>query len=121
MTTKLPQGTPISRDFQESPTLDELAQSQHVQPLADARALFGTWPGEDDDGFEASIDELRHPTTTKGASRLCRNLAEGEPYSMCDCMFHCSWQHHCLSLICRFEAARMRREKCKAAKIKGGE
>jgi hypothetical protein len=63
----LPQGTPISRDFWESPTLDELAQSQHVQPMADARALFGTWPGEDDDGFEASIDELRHPSTTGGS------------------------------------------------------
>ena len=60
----LPQGTPISRDFWESPTLDELAQSQDVQPMADARAMFGTWPGEDDDGFEASIDELRHPSTT---------------------------------------------------------
>lgn len=63
----LPQGTPVSRDFWESPTLDELAQSQHVQPIADARALFGTWPGEDGDGFEASIDELRHPSTTGGS------------------------------------------------------
>ena len=24
-------------------------------------SLSGTWPGEPDDGFEASIDELRHP------------------------------------------------------------
>ncbi len=62
----LPQGTPISRDFWESPTLDELAQSQHVEPLADVRALFGTWPGEDDDGFEASIYELRHPNAMGG-------------------------------------------------------
>jgi len=67
-TELLPQGTPISRDFWESPTLDELAQSQDVQPLADARALFGTWPGEDDDGFEASIRELRHPSTTGGSA-----------------------------------------------------
>ena len=65
-TEMLPQGTPIARDFWESPTLDELAESQHVQPLPDARALFGTWPGEDDDGFEASIDELRHPSTAGG-------------------------------------------------------
>jgi hypothetical protein len=65
-TELLPQGTPISRDFWESPTLDELAQSQHVRPLIDAQALFGTWPGEDDDGFEASIDELRHSRTTGG-------------------------------------------------------
>lgn len=62
----LPQGTPISRDFWESPTLDELAQAQHVQPMADVRALFGTWPGEEDDGFEEAIDELRHPTEAKG-------------------------------------------------------
>jgi hypothetical protein len=57
----LPQGTPISRNFWESPSLDELAQSQNVQPLTNVSVLFGTWPGEEDDGFEASIDELRHP------------------------------------------------------------
>lgn len=56
----LPRGTPISRDFWESPTLDELATAQGVRPIADVRALFGTWPGEPDDGFEESIDELRH-------------------------------------------------------------
>jgi hypothetical protein len=56
----LPQGTPISRSFWESLTLDELAETQNVKPLADVRALFGTWPGEVDDGFEESIDELRH-------------------------------------------------------------
>lgn len=63
----LPQGTPVSLGFWDSPTLAELAESQHVQPLADAGALFGTWPGEDDDGFEASIDELRHPSATGGS------------------------------------------------------
>lgn len=56
----LPQGTPISRDFWESPSLDELAQAQNVGPMMDIRALFGTWPGEMDDGFEEAIDELRH-------------------------------------------------------------
>ena len=56
----LPQGTPISRDFWESPTLDELATVQNVKPIVDVRSLFGTWPGEVDDGFEESIDELRH-------------------------------------------------------------
>ena len=56
----LPQGTPISRDFWESPSLDELAQAQNVGPMMDIRVLFGTWPGEMDDGFEESIDELRH-------------------------------------------------------------
>lgn len=62
----LPQGTPISQDFWESPTLDELAESQHVQPLVDVRAIFGTWPGEENDGFEASIRDLRHPSAMGG-------------------------------------------------------
>ncbi len=62
----LPQGTPISRDFWESPTLDELAESQNVKPMGDVRALFGTWPGEEDDGFEEAIDELRHPSAAGG-------------------------------------------------------
>lgn len=59
-TNLLPQGTPISRDFWESPTLDELAEAQGVKPMINVRALFGTWPGELDDGFEDFIDELRH-------------------------------------------------------------
>ena len=63
----LAQGTPISRDFWESATLDELAQAQNVQPMVDARRLFGTWPGEEDDGFEMAIDELRHPSSARGA------------------------------------------------------
>ncbi len=52
---------PKSQSFWESPSLEDLSHSQDVQPLADVRALFGTWPGEEDDGFEAAIDELRHP------------------------------------------------------------
>jgi hypothetical protein len=54
--------TLVSADFWQSRTLDELAREQGVRPVTDARALFGTWPGEADDGFEAAIDELRHPT-----------------------------------------------------------
>ncbi len=65
-TDLLPQGTPISRDFWESPTLDELAAVQNVKPMVDVRALFGTWPGEVDDGFEEAIDELRHSFTEVG-------------------------------------------------------
>ena len=57
----LPQGTPVKQSFWESPTLDELAISQNVHPTINVRTLFGTWPGEEDDGFEAAIDELRHP------------------------------------------------------------
>lgn len=56
----LPQGTPISRNFWESPTLDELAQAQNLRPMADVRALFGTWPGDMGDGFEQGVDDLRH-------------------------------------------------------------
>ena len=56
----LPRGTPISQTFWESLTLEELARSQNVQPMADVRTLFGTWPDEDNDDFEAAIDELRH-------------------------------------------------------------
>ena len=59
-TELLPQGTPIAHSFWDSPTLEELAQTQNVKPMADVRALFGTWPGEVDDGFEEAIDELRH-------------------------------------------------------------
>lgn len=57
----LPKGTPISRDFWESPSLEELAVSQKVHQMADVRVMFGTWPGDEDDGFEAAIYELRHP------------------------------------------------------------
>ncbi len=62
----LPQGTAISRNFRESPTLDELAQAQNVRTMTDVRALFGTWPGEIDDGFEEAIDELRHAHAGRG-------------------------------------------------------
>ena len=44
-------------------SLDELAESQNVKPMADVRALFRTWPSDEDDGFEESIDELRHSNT----------------------------------------------------------
>ena len=46
--------------FFESPSLKELAESQKVRPLNDVRVLFGTWPGDAEDGFESLIDELRH-------------------------------------------------------------
>ena len=55
--------TPVANDFWASPTLDELARSQGVHPMPDVQAIFGTWPGEEDDGFEAAIDALRHAGT----------------------------------------------------------
>ncbi len=63
----LPQGTPISQGFWESPELDDLARSQNVLPMVNVRAIFGTWPGEKNDGFEASIDELRHSGMKRGS------------------------------------------------------
>jgi hypothetical protein len=56
----LPQGSPIPRDFWQSLTIEELALAQNVQLMADVKVLFGTWPGEQNDGFESEIDELRH-------------------------------------------------------------
>lgn len=61
----LPQGTPISRNFWESPTLEELARSQNVQVMTNAQGLLDTWPGEVNDGFEAAIEALRHASSEK--------------------------------------------------------
>ena len=47
-------------DFWESPSIEELARRQGVKPLHDVESLFGTWPGEDDDGFEEMIHAMRH-------------------------------------------------------------
>jgi len=57
----LPRGTPVSRTFWESLTLEQLAHTQDVHPMTDVRSLFGSWPGEENDGFEQVIDALRHP------------------------------------------------------------
>ena len=48
------------RSFWDSPSLDELARAQNVDPLSDVEDLFGTWPGEEDDRFEEQVDMLRH-------------------------------------------------------------
>lgn len=65
-TDLLPQGTPISRDFWESGTLDELAESQNVHPVTDVESLLGGWPGDVDDGFEEEILKIRHLGTVGG-------------------------------------------------------
>ena len=59
MRTLMSRGAPISQNLRKSPTLDELARAQNVQPIANVRDLFGTWPGEENDGFEDDIEELR--------------------------------------------------------------
>ncbi|MBU1626613.1 hypothetical protein KKB18_04515 [bacterium] len=56
----IPVGSPIPLDFWQSPSIEELAEMQGVQPIADISVLFGTWPGELDDGFEETIEELRN-------------------------------------------------------------
>jgi hypothetical protein len=49
----------IQTDFQQSPSLEELAVSQGVDPISDVSEIVGTWPGTDDDGFEEDILALR--------------------------------------------------------------
>ena len=51
----------VSQPFWDSPSLDELERLQNVKPVANIEDLSGTWPGDDDDGFEDTIDALRHP------------------------------------------------------------
>jgi hypothetical protein len=65
-TDLLPQGIPLPVDFWQSPTIEELAASQGVVPIQDVTALFGTWPGESDDGFEESIINLRESNLIGG-------------------------------------------------------
>lgn len=43
--------------------LEELAEAQSVCPMENVEALYGTWPGTDDDGFEEAVDELRRVET----------------------------------------------------------
>jgi hypothetical protein len=55
----LPQGTPLPTDFWQSLSLEALAEAQGAQPMNDISALFGTWPGDPEDGFEELIADLR--------------------------------------------------------------
>jgi len=47
-------------EFWDSQTLDDLAQKMKIQPATNIQELFGTWPGEENDGFESEIREIRH-------------------------------------------------------------
>lgn len=47
--------------FWEHHTLDKLAELQQVKPVYDVGELYGSWPGEVDDGFEFVIEKLRYP------------------------------------------------------------
>ncbi len=48
------------RSFWEPASIDELIKEQRVEPVNDLSVLYGSWPGESDDGFEEAIDRLRH-------------------------------------------------------------
>lgn len=58
---KKPRYLESDQTFWYSPSLEELERLQNVAPVADVKYLYGTWPGDDDDGFEDAIDALRHP------------------------------------------------------------
>ena len=62
----LPQGAPLPMDFWRSLSLGELAESQGVNPMQDVKVLFGTWPGEENDGFEDDIQALRQMSLAGG-------------------------------------------------------
>ena len=66
-TDLLPQGTPVSSEFWVPQSFDDLVRAQEVVPLEDPSILFGTWPGELDDGFEELISELRRAQIKNGA------------------------------------------------------
>lgn len=65
----LPKGTPILGDFWESQSIEDLARAQQVEPMANVTSIFGTWPGEEGDGFEIEIDSLRHMDISDGNAR----------------------------------------------------
>ena len=66
-----PQGILPPTDFWQSPTIEELAQSQGIHPVRDVRAFFGTWPGEKDDGFEEDIEKLRQANLARFCEGCC--------------------------------------------------
>ena len=69
-TTKLSASiVPLAESFWESKTVEELALIQNVEPIEDIRNLFGTWPGEENDGFEEAIERLRHESSNKGGEQ----------------------------------------------------
>jgi hypothetical protein len=57
--------------------LDELAESQGVKPLSEINVLFGTWPGDDQDGFEDDILALRQSSNMRPGSYCPGWLPDG--------------------------------------------
>jgi len=52
-------------NFWSSLSVDELAKMQNVKPTMNIESLAGTWPGEDDDGFEDDIKSMRESSQAK--------------------------------------------------------
>ena len=54
---------PVAReqiyDFWASRTLEDLVRIQGVEAVSDITTLYGTWPGDTEDGFEEFVQELR--------------------------------------------------------------
>jgi hypothetical protein len=65
----LPKGTPPPIDFWQALSLNELAESQAAVPLQDVSVLFGTWPGDIENGFEELIRNLRKQNMAGEMSR----------------------------------------------------
>ena len=59
----LPKGIAFRTSFWGAHALEDLADVQNVKPLKSAQDLFGTWPGDENDGFESAIVELRQART----------------------------------------------------------
>jgi hypothetical protein len=55
----LSKDTPQSADYWQALSLDALAEAQGIGPMDDITVLFGTWPGDQDDGFEDAVASLR--------------------------------------------------------------
>ncbi len=59
----------VRSNFWRSPGIEELAEAQGVRPIEDITALFGTWPGEIEDGFGESIHSLRRQSPAGSKSQ----------------------------------------------------
>jgi len=52
---------PLMDPFWHSPSLEEIARAQGVQPITNLEVIMGGWPEEElDDGFEEAILRWRH-------------------------------------------------------------
>ncbi len=70
-----PRGSAVEQSYWENLALEELIQRDNVKPLERVEDLFGTWPGDEDDGFEEAIANHRghrnNSETTDDADSRC--------------------------------------------------